>query len=158
MKERKKAILIVEDDPGDEELLLHALRRSNVAWGDFLVARDGEEALEYLFGTGPWTGRDLSGMPQVILLDLRLPKVDGLEVLRRIRSDERTAQIPVLIFTASQEDEDRCRVLGMGANSFAKKPATLDQYVTIFRQLRRLGLHWLMANEPHPQSRASKPA
>lgn len=153
MRSNKAAILIVEDNSDDEVLLLHALRRSNVAWREFLVARDGEEALEYLFGTGRWAGRDPSEIPQVILLDLRLPKVDGLEVLRRIRADPVTAQIPVLVFTTSTEDEDRCR--GLGANSFAAKPSSLDEYVTVFRQLRRLGLQRLMENEPLP--RADRP-
>jgi two-component system, response regulator len=156
MNHKQGAILIVEDDPGDEALLLHALRRSSVSWREFLVCRDGQEALEYLFGTGPWSGRDTSVLPQVILLDLRLPKVDGLEVLQRIREDERTARIPVLIFTSSKEDQDRCRGLGLGANSFASKPATLDGYVHIFRQLRRLGLQRLMDDEPI--IRAGRPA
>jgi DNA-binding response OmpR family regulator len=112
-----------------------------------VVAHDGVEALDYLFGTGIHAGRDLSVMPQLILLDLKLPKVDGLEVLRRLRSDARTRLLPVVILTSSTEEEDRIAGYGLGANSYVRKPVDFAQFIEAVRQL---GLYWLILNEPVP--------
>jgi DNA-binding NarL/FixJ family response regulator len=138
-----KIILLVEDDPRDEALILRALRKSNAA-SETVVARDGEEALDYLFGTGAYAGRDLSVMPQVVLLDLKLPKADGLEVLRRMRADERTRRLPVVVFTSSEEEEDLIRSYDLGANSYVRKPVGLEHFSEAAKQL---GLYWLVLNQ-----------
>jgi two-component system, response regulator len=142
----KNAILLVEDNPDDEALTLRALKKNNIT-NEVIVARDGAEALDYLFGTGKFAGRDVSVMPQVTLLDLKLPKVDGLEVLRRLRSDERTKLLPVVILTSSNEEQDRLRGYGFGANSYVRKPVDFDQFIEAVRQL---GLYWLLLNERPP--------
>lgn len=137
-----KTILLVEDNPDDEELTLRALRRGNVA-NEVAVARDGSEALEYLFGSGRGEGRDASQMPAVVLLDLKLPKISGLEVLKRIRADSRTAMIPVVILTSSSEDEDMIRSYQSGANSYVRKPVNFTEFTNAVSQL---GLYWLLLN------------
>ena len=138
-----KIILLVEDNPDDEVLTRRALKKNNIG-NEVVVARDGAEALDYLFGTGAYEGRDLSVMPQVVLLDLKLPKVDGLEVLRQIRTDERTKLLPVVILTSSKEQQDLLDGYGYGANSYIRKPVDFAQFVEAVRQL---GLYWLVLNE-----------
>lgn len=138
-----KIILLVEDNPDDEVLTLRALKKNNIG-NEVVVARDGAEALDYLFGAGAYTGRDLSIMPQVVLLDLKLPKVDGLEVLRRMRADERTKLLPVVILTSSKEQQDLVDGYGYGANSYIRKPVDFGQFIEAVRQL---GLYWLVLNE-----------
>jgi two-component system response regulator len=139
-------ILLVEDNPDDEALTLRALKKNNIT-NAVVVARDGVEALDYLFGTGSHAGRNLNSLPQVVLLDLKLPKVDGLEVLRRVRADERTKLLPVVILTSSNEEQDRLRGYGLGANSYVRKPVDFGQFIEAVRQL---GLYWLLLNERPP--------
>lgn len=139
-------ILLVEDNPDDEALTIRALRKNNIA-NDLAVARDGAEALDYLFGTGTYAGRDTSQLPQVVLLDLKLPKVDGLEVLSRIRSDPRTKLLPVVILTSSNEERDLMESYTRGANSYVRKPVDFVEFVDAVKQL---GLYWLILNEPPP--------
>jgi CheY-like chemotaxis protein len=143
---REATILLVEDDPDDETLTLRALRKSGVRHA-LVVARDGVEALDYLFGTGRHAGRDLGLMPLVVLLDLKLPRLDGLEVLRRIRADERTRLLPVVILTSSDEERDRLEGYRHGANSYVRKPVDYDRFAEAVRQL---GLYWLLLNQPPP--------
>ena len=140
-------ILLVEDNEVDEELTLRALKQNNIK-NEVVVARNGVEALDYLWGTGTQEGRDTTRMPQVILLDLKLPKIDGLEVLRRVRSDERTQLLPVVILTSSKEQQDMVESYSLGANSYVRKPVDFDQFVEAIRQL---GLYWLVLNEPPPR-------
>ena len=140
-------ILLVEDNEVDEELTLRALEHNNIK-NEVVVARNGVEALDYLWGTGTHAGRDTTQMPQVILLDLKLPKIDGLEVLRRLRSDERTRLLPVVILTSSKEQQDMIESYSLGANSYVRKPVDFDQFVEAIRQL---GLYWLVLNEPPPR-------
>jgi two-component system response regulator len=146
-----KVILLVEDNADDELLTLRALKKNNIR-NDVVVARDGNEALDYLFGTGVHSGRDLSVMPQIILLDLKLPKVDGFEVLNRVRASEITKFLPVVILTTSNEDQDRIRGYDLGANSFVRKPVEFEKFIEAVRQL---GLYWLILNEPAPVPRRS---
>ena len=141
-----KVILLVEDNPRDEALTLRALKKSNIV-NDVIVARDGVEALDYFFGTGTHAGRDMTEMPQLILLDLKLPKVDGLEVLRKIRADERTKRLPIVVFTSSSEEEDMIKSYDLGANSYVRKPVDFDQFLEATRQL---GLYWLVLNQVAP--------
>jgi two-component system response regulator len=143
-----KVILLVEDNPDDEILTLRALRKNGVT-GEVVVARDGVEALEYLFGVGEYSGRDTEVMPQLILLDLKLPKVDGLEVLRRLRADERTRLLPVVILTSSREQQDMLDGYGLGANSYVRKPVNFEQFVRAVEQLKR---YWLILNEAPPSA------
>jgi len=143
----KKVILLVEDNPDDEELTMRALRKHNVA-NEVAVARDGAEALDYLLGTGQHEGRDGRELPQVILLDLKLPKVDGLEVLRQVRNDPRTKCLPVVILTSSDEEQDRITGYGLGANSYVRKPVDFQEFTEAIRQL---GLYWLVLNVPPPR-------
>jgi two-component system, response regulator len=144
----KAIILLVEDNPDDELLTLRALKKNNVT-GEVVVARDGVEALDYLFGAGEYAGRDTGVMPQVILLDLKLPKVDGLEVLRRLRADERTRLLPVVILTSSGEQQDMLDGYGYGANSYVRKPINFEQFVLAVEQLK---LYWLRLNEAPPMA------
>jgi two-component system response regulator len=139
-------ILLVEDNADDEALTLRALKKNNIK-NEVVVARDGAEALDYLFATGAHAGRDLRVMPHVILLDLKLPKVDGFEVLRRLRQAEHTKLLPVVILTTSNEDQDRIKGFSLGANSFVRKPVQFDKFIEAVRQL---GLYWLILNEPAP--------
>ena len=143
-----KVILLVEDNPDDELLTLRALRK-NAVTGEVVVARDGVEALDYLFGTGAHAGRDTGVMPQLILLDLKLPKIDGLEVLRRLRADERTRLLPVVILTSSREQQDMLEGYGLGANSYVRKPVNFEQFVRAVEQLK---LYWLILNEAPPSA------
>lgn len=142
-----KVILLVEDNPDDVILTLRALRKSNIA-NEVIVMRDGVEALDFLFCTGEYADRDPRKMPQMVLLDLKLPRVDGLEVLRRIRADERTQLLPVVILTSSSEDQDKLRGYKLGANSYIRKPVDFNQFVEAVRQL---GLYWLVLNETPPR-------
>jgi CheY-like chemotaxis protein len=142
-------ILLVEDNRDDEALTLRALKKNNIK-NEVVVARDGVEALDFLLGTGSYAGRDLSVMPQVILLDLKLPKVDGLEVLRRVRSHDLTRLLPIVILTSSNEEQDRITGYGLGANSYVRKPVDFAQFIEAVRQL---GLYWLILNEPAPVAR-----
>ena len=142
----EKIILLVEDNPDDEALTLRALRKANVA-NRVVVARDGVEALDYLFGTGAHAGRDAPGVPELVLLDLKLPRVDGLEVLRRIRTDARTALLPVVILTSSNEERDRIQGYTLGANSYVRKPVDFAQFA---EAVQHLGLYWLVLNEGPP--------
>lgn len=142
-----KVILLVEDNPDDEALTVRALNKNKVV-NEVVVARDGVAALEYLFGEGPYAGRDWREMPQVVLLDLKLPKLDGLGVLQRLRGDDRTKLLPVVILTSSNEEQDRMSGYGLGANSYVRKPVDFDQFVTAAAQL---GLYWLVLNEPPPR-------
>ena len=139
-------ILLVEDNPDDEELTRVALEESKIA-NELVVARDGVEAVDYLFGTGAYAGRDLRAMPQVVLLDLKLPKLNGLEVLRRMRADERTRYLPVVVLTSSDEEQDLLESYGLGANSYVRKPVDFAQFVDSVRQL---GLYWLVLNRAAP--------
>ena len=143
---RKKTILLVEDNANDEFLTLRALKKYNVA-NDLVVRRDGAEALDYLFGTGADAGRDPGELPVVMLLDLKLPKVDGLEVLRRVRADERTRILPVVILTSSNEERDVINGYKLGTNSYVQKPVDFTAFIDAVGQL---GLYWLMLNEPAP--------
>jgi two-component system, response regulator len=143
---RDKIILLVEDNPDDELLTLRALKKNGVL-NKVVVARDGVEALDYLFGTGSYAGRDTGVMPQLILLDLKLPRIDGLEVLRRLRADERTRLLPVVILTSSREQQDMVDGYGLGANSYVRKPVNFEQFVSAVEQLK---LYWLILNEAPP--------
>jgi CheY-like chemotaxis protein len=141
-----KIILLVEDNPDDEKLTVRALKKNNIV-NEVAIARDGVEALDYLFGTGVHAGRDLSVMPTLVLLDLKLPKIDGHEVLRRIRADERTRRLPVVILTTSKEEQDLLNGYNSGANSYIRKPVDFTQFTEVVRQL---GLYWLVLNEASP--------
>lgn len=141
-----KFILLVEDNQDDEELALLAFKKGQVL-NDVIVARDGAEALDYLFATGPYAERDVSNLPQLMLLDLKLPKVDGHEVLRRVRADPRTRRLPVVILTSSREEEDLIRGYDLGANSYVRKPVDFGQFVEAVRQLQ---VYWLVLNEAPP--------
>jgi two-component system response regulator len=143
-----KVILLVEDTSSDEKLTVMAFKRSGVAH-EVIVARDGEDALDYLFATGAHAGRDVTGLPAVVLLDLNLPKLDGLGVLRRIRADERTRMLPVVILTSSKQDEDVIRGYALGANAYVRKPV---DFVEFANAAKTLGLFWLLLNEPAPRS------
>lgn len=145
-----KIILLVEDNADDEALTLRALKRNNIR-NEVVVVRDGAEALDYFFGGGTYAGRDLSIMPGVTLLDLKLPKIDGLEVLRRIRAEERTRLLPVVILTSSKEDQDLVNGYRLGANSYIRKPVDFAQFT---EAVRELGLYWLVLNEPPPRKGA----
>ena len=146
----EKIILLVEDNADDEALTLRALKKNNIR-NQVVVARDGAEALDFLFGTAAYAGRDIRVMPTVILLDLKLPKVDGLEVLHRIRADERTKLLLVVILTSSKEEQDLINGYRLGANSYMRKPVDFTQFADAVRQL---GLYWLVLNEPPPASGA----
>jgi two-component system response regulator len=143
---RSRIILLVEDNPDDIELTLRAFEKSNIV-NDIIVAKDGEEALEYLFATGRYHGRD-GLLPEVVLLDLKLPKIDGLGVLRRIRADERTRRLPVVVLTSSNEEIDVLRSYDLGANSFVQKPVDFAEFMDA---ARHLGLYWLVLNETSPE-------
>ena len=143
-----QTILLVEDNPDDEALTLRAFRLNNIRNG-VVVASDGAMALDYLFGTGEFDGRDVEDLPQVVLLDINLPKINGLEVLRRIRADERTKTLPVVILTSSREEQDLVEGYRSGANSYVRKPVDFEEFV---RAARQLGLYWLLLNETPARS------
>jgi CheY-like chemotaxis protein len=145
----ERVILLVEDNPDDEALAVRALKKNNIV-NDIAVVRDGVEALDYLFGEGAYASRDMKVSPQVILLDLKLPKLDGLAVLRRLRADPRTKLLPVVLLTSSTEEEDMLIGYGLGANSYVRKPVDFDQFREAIRQL---SLYWLVLNEPPPSRR-----
>lgn len=140
----KRNILLVEDNPDDVALTLRALNKNNIA-NEVIIAKDGIEALDYLFGEGTYAGRDATRVPAVILLDLKLPRIDGLEVLERLRKDERTKFAPVVVLTSSKEEADLVRSYKLGANSYIRKPVDFIQFSEAVRQL---GLYWLVLNEP----------
>ncbi|MFC1902939.1 response regulator [Chloroflexota bacterium] len=148
-KKTEKIILLVEDNPDDIALTLRALKQYNIK-NEIIVMRDGAEALDYLFATGAYADRDTSIMPAVVILDLKLPKVGGLEVLQRMRADERTELTPVVILTSSKEEGDMVNGYKLGANSYVQKPVDFTQFVEAARQL---GLYWLVINEPPPRIR-----
>jgi two-component system response regulator len=141
-----RTILLVEDNPDDVELTLRAFHKSKIA-NEIVVARDGQEALDYLYATGSHAGRDPRVLPEVILLDLKLPVIDGLEVLRRIRSDKRTQRTPVVVLTSSREQSDIIASYDLGANSFVRKPVDFAEFM---EAARHLGLYWLVLNETPP--------
>ena len=147
-KNRDSVILLVEDNPDDEALTLRALRKNNIL-NEVVVVRDGAEALDYMLGAGTYAGRDLSEPPQLVLLDLNLPKLSGLDVLRRIRENERTRLQPVVILTSSAEEQDMIVGYGLGANSYVRKPVDFTQFSEAVRQI---GLYWLVVNERPPVS------
>ncbi len=146
-------VLLVEDNDDDVELTRRAFGKSNVI-NKLVVVRDGEEALDYLFATGGYAGRDAAALPYVVLLDLNLPKIGGLEVLRRIRVDQRTRRLPVVVLTTSKEETDIIDSYDLGANSYVRKPVDFDQFVEAARQL---GLYWLVLNEQAPPAVGSRP-
>lgn len=147
MAQNSKIILLVEDNPDDEALTLRALKKNRIQ-NEVIVARDGVEALDYLFGTGAYAGRNVAELPQLVLLDLKLPRIDGLEVLRRLRDDPRTRLQPVVILTTSNEDRDVLRSYELGANSYIRKPVDFEQFMEAVRQL---GLYWLVLNLAPPR-------
>ncbi len=139
-------IMLVEDNPDDEALTLRGFKKSNIS-NEVVVARDGAEALDYLFGTGAHAGRDLDVMPVLILLDLKLPKIDGLQVLERMRTDERTRRIPVVVLTSSNQEKDILRSYDLSANSYIRKPVDFTEFAGL---VKHLGLYWLLLNEAPP--------
>ena len=143
---REKMILLVEDNPDDEALTMRALKQSKLA-NEIVITRDGNEALEFLFATGKYDGRDVSHTPAVILLDLKLPKLSGLEVLQRLRTDPRTRLTPVVVLTSSSEDEDMLRSYELGANSYVRKPVVFGKFADAVSQL---GLYWILLNQLPP--------
>lgn len=143
----ERYILLVEDNPDDVALTMRALKKNNIA-NQVTVAKDGVEALDFLLGTGPHADRDVRDTPQVVLLDLKLPRLDGLEVLKRMRSDERTRLIPVVILTSSKEERDLIEGYKLGANSYIRKPVDFSQFIDAIKQL---GLYWLVLNEIPPR-------
>jgi CheY-like chemotaxis protein len=142
----ERIILLVEDNPNDEALTLRALKKSNIL-NPVVVARDGAEALDYLFSRAQFQGRKPGGNPELVLLDLKLPKIDGLEVLRQLRVDERTKLLPVVVLTSSVEEQDILRGYALGANSYVRKPVDFEQFS---ESVRQLGLYWLVVNEAPP--------
>ena len=140
-------ILLVEDNPDDEVLTLRALKKSNIL-NEVVVARDGVEALDFLFATGTYSDRDSNILPQMVLLDIKLPKIDGLEVLRRLRANERTKLLPVIILTSSKEEQDPINGYKFGCNSYICKPVDFSQFS---ESVRQLGLYWLVLNETPPR-------
>ncbi len=138
----ERVILLVEDNPDDEALTLRALNKNNIA-NQVVVARDGAEALDYLFGTGTHAGRNVAHQPQLILLDLKLPKIDGLEVLKRLRADKRTRHVPVVVLTSSMEQRDIVACYDDGANSYIRKPVDFEEFL---KAVNQLGMYWLLMN------------
>jgi CheY-like chemotaxis protein len=141
-----KVILLVEDNPSDVGLTKRAFEKHRIG-NELVVVEDGQEALDYLFGTGAYAGRDIKAFPSVVLLDLKLPKVDGLEVLKRIRAHDLTRRLPVVVLTSSREEQDVAMSYDLGANSYIRKPVDFQQFA---EAVRTLGLYWLVLNEPPP--------
>jgi CheY-like chemotaxis protein len=139
-------ILLVEDNPDDEALTIRALKRHHIR-NEIVIAHDGVEALDYLFGTGQYAGRNVGSPPAVVLLDLKMPRIDGLEVLRRIRDDDRTKLLPVVVLTTSSEEQDLIDSYSLGCNSYIRKPVDFLQFSEAIRQL---GMYWLLMNQPPP--------
>jgi two-component system response regulator len=148
LSQQQIEILLVEDDPNDLKLTLHALREEHLA-NQILIARDGEEALDFLFCRGSFRDRDPNSLPKLVLLDLKLPKVDGLEVLEQVRQNDRTRALPVVILTSSRQEEDIVRSYSLGVNSFVQKPVEFDQFQAA---VKRLGYYWLLVNQAAPQA------
>ena len=146
---QKKIIVLVEDNPNDEALTLRALKKNNIA-NEIMVARDGVEALDFIFARGAHTGRDKDQIISVILLDLKLPKVDGLEVLKTLRENKDTRMLPVVVLTSSKEEQDLIKSYSLGANSYIRKPVGFTEFVDAVKQL---GLYWLVVNETPPQAK-----
>ncbi|HEV8095191.1 MAG TPA: response regulator [Burkholderiales bacterium] len=144
----EKMVLLVEDNPDDEALTMRALKQSKLA-NEIVITRDGNEALEFMFGTGKYEGRDVSHTPAVVLLDLKLPKLSGLEVLERLRADPRTKLVPVVVLTSSSEDEDMLRSYQLGANSYVRKPVVFGKFADAVSQL---GLYWVLLNQLPPKN------
>jgi two-component system, response regulator len=144
-----KFILLVEDNPDDEELTVRALRAANVA-NDLQIARDGKEALDFIFARGEYAGRDPAALPAVVLLDLKLPKLDGTDVLRALRADERTRNLPVVVLTSSREQQDILASYKLGSNSYVRKPVSFTEFSAAVGQL---GLYWFLLNEAVPQGK-----
>ena len=142
----KNVLLLVEDNPDDEELTLLAFEQNNIP-SEVVVAHDGVEALDYLFGTGMYANRDTRDMPALVLLDLQLPRINGLEVLQQMRTDNRTKLLPVVILTTSTEQQDLINSYSLGCNSYIRKPVDYNQFVNVVKQL---GMYWLLLNEPPP--------
>src|SRR5712692_8177253 len=136
-------ILLVEDNPDDQKLTLRALKKNHIA-NEIVIAADGAEALDYLFGTGQFAGRDVRDRPALVLLDLKLPKIDGLSVLAQVRADDRTKMVPVVVLTSSAEEQDLVRSYELGVNSYVRKPVDFGEFVEATRQL---GVYWLILNE-----------
>ena len=145
-----KTILLVEDNPSDVALTQRAIKKAHIT-NEMTVAEDGQEALDYLFGTGAYANRDISQLPTVVLLDLKLPKIGGLEVLAKIRADERTRRLPVVILTSSKEEQDLAAGYDLGVNSYIRKPVDFVQFAMAIEQM---GLYWLILNEPPPPPQA----
>ena len=141
-----RTILLVEDNPDDVMLTRRAFKKSNIA-NDLVVVTDGQEAMDYLFATGPYSGRDPEELPEVVLLDLKLPKIDGLEVLRRMRAHEHTRLLPVVILTSSKEEQDMASGYALGANSYVRKPV---DFIEFTEAVKTLGLYWLVLNQAPP--------
>jgi CheY-like chemotaxis protein len=140
------SILLVEDNPDDQKLTLRALKKNNIT-NDIVIAEDGAQALDYLFGEGQFAGRDVEDRPALVLLDLKLPKVDGLSVLERVRSDDRTKTVPVVVLTSSSEEQDLLKSYQLGVNSYVRKPVDFLEFVDAARQL---GVYWLILNQQPP--------
>jgi CheY-like chemotaxis protein len=147
-----RIILLVEDNPDDEELTIRALRKNGIA-NELVVARDGVQALDYLFGRGEWAGRDTGVMPAVVLLDLKLPRVDGLEVLEKMRGDPRTDLVPVVVLTSSREEQDILKSYSLRVNSYVRKPVDFTQFT---EAVKHLGMYWLLLNEIPPRGTVSE--
>jgi two-component system response regulator len=148
---KDRIILLVEDNPDDEELTIRALRKNGIA-NELVVARDGVQALDYLFGQGEWAGRDMNSMPAVVLLDLKLPRVDGLEVLEKMRSDPRTELVPVVVLTSSREEQDILKSYSLRVNSYVRKPVDFTEFTDA---VKHLGMYWLLLNEIPPRGAGS---
>lgn len=144
-------ILLVEDNEDDIELTKRALKKNNIA-NELVVVRDGQEAIDYLFGAGEYAGRDAADRPAVVLLDLKLPKITGLDVLKRLRGDDRTRLTPVVVLTSSKEEKDLMESYNLGANSYIRKPVDFDQFLGAVQQL---GLYWLILNEQPPKTKTT---